>query len=127
MHLARWSGFDLLRHAPGGIKMDAITFRNVVRRISMTLKSANCRRRLCVLVVVAFVMTLLAAGQSVVTGDAVGTVTDPSGAVVSGATVTLTSTDAGTTQSAVTSANGFYRFALLKPGNYTLLVKQSGF
>ena len=65
--------------------------------------------------------------QSIVTGDAVGTVTDPSGAVISGATVTLTSADTGATQSVTTASNGFYRFPLLKPGMYELVVKQTGF
>jgi len=83
-------------------------------------------RKLCVLLI-AVCMALQAAGQSIVTGDAVGTVTDPSGAVLSGATVLLTSADTGASQSVVTGSNGFYRFPLLKPGNYTLLVKQSGF
>ena len=83
-------------------------------------------RKLCVLLIAVF-MALQAAGQSIVTGDAVGTVTDPSGAVLSGATVLLTSADTGASQSVVTGSNGFYRFPLLKPGNYTLLVKQSGF
>ena len=99
--------------------MDAISFRNVLRQMSIP-------RQLCVLLVVVL-MTLLAAGQSVVTGDAVGTVTDPSGAVVSGARVTLTNSDTAATQSVVTGANGFYRFPLLKPGPYSLIVKQTGF
>ena len=68
-----------------------------------------------------------ALAQSIVTGDAVGTVTDPSGAVVSGATVTLTSADTGATQSVTTGSNGFYRFPLLKPGKYEMVVKQTGF
>lgn len=93
---------------------------------SSTNKSTNYRREVCVLLI-AVSMALQAVGQSVVTGDAVGTVTDPSGAVVSGATVTLTSSDTGATQFVVTGANGFYRFALLKPGQYRLTVKQNGF
>jgi len=93
---------------------------------SSTNKSTNYRREVCVLLI-AVSMALQAVGQSVVTGDAVGTVTDPSGAVVSGATVTLTSSDTGATQFVVTGANGFYRFALLKPGQYRLTVKQTGF
>ena len=47
--------------------------------------------------------------------------------VVSGARVTLTSSDTAATQSVVTGANGFYRFPLLKPGPYSLIVKQTGF
>jgi hypothetical protein len=76
---------------------------------------------------IVMLMALHAAGQSVVTGDAVGTVTDPSGAVVSAAIVTLTSSDTAATQSVATGANGFYRFPLLKPGQYSLTVKQAGF
>jgi len=93
---------------------------------SSTNKSTNYWREVCVLLI-AVSMALQAVGQSVVTGDAVGTVTDPSGAVVSGATVTLTSSDTRATQFVVTGANGFYRFALLKPGQYRLTVKQTGF
>jgi hypothetical protein len=58
--------------------------------------------------------------QNITAGDITGTVTDPSGAVVPGATVTLKSTDQGFTKTAKTGGNGFYRFALLPPGSYTL-------
>src|SRR5580692_12060251 len=57
-------------------------------------------------------------GQSIVTGDVAGTVTDPSNAVVSGANVTLTSIDTNSSESATTNSTGFYRFPLVKPGNY---------
>jgi Carboxypeptidase regulatory-like domain len=66
-------------------------------------------------------------GQTTVTGDLAGTVTDPSGAVVSGATVTLKSVGEGTTQTTTTNSTGGYRFALLKPGEYKLTVAQKGF
>src|SRR5579871_3722496 len=92
----------------------------------MTRRFAGCGAKLFVLPIV-MLISLYAAGQSVVTGDAVGTVTDPSGAVVSGAVVTLTSSDTAATQSVVTGTNGFYRFTLLKPGQYSLTVKQTGF
>ena len=87
-------------------------------------------RFLMKLLVLAAAISLIAIGsfgQSIVTGDAVGTVTDPSGAVVSGATVTITSLDTAASQTATTAANGFYRFPLLKPGQYRLIVKQTGF
>jgi len=70
---------------------------------------------------------LQAAAQTIVTGDVVGTVVDPSNAVVANATVTLSSTEAGVSQATKTSATGLYRFSLLKPGSYTLLVEQPGF
>jgi hypothetical protein len=70
---------------------------------------------------------LQAAAQTIVTGDVVGTVVDPSNAVVANATVTLSSTEGGVSQATKTSSTGLYRFSLLKPGNYTLLVEQPGF
>ncbi len=65
--------------------------------------------------------------QSLVSGDLTGTVTDPSGAVVSTATVTLKSDATGATRTTTTSSNGAYRFALLPPGNYTVSVSAEGF
>ncbi len=58
--------------------------------------------------------------QSLTQGDVVGTVTDPSGAVVPGATVTLTSDNTGATRTTKTNSTGFYHIALLPPGPYTL-------
>jgi hypothetical protein len=56
-----------------------------------------------------------------------GVVTDPSGAVIPGATVTLTNRETGRIQQVVTSAEGFYRFSGLPPGTYQLVVEYSGF
>src|SRR5260370_27930022 len=67
------------------------------------------------------------AAQSILTGDVVGTVTDPSGAVVSGATVTLSSVDTGSMQTAKTGSTGAFRFPLVKPGQYKLSVTATGF
>ena len=47
-----------------------------------------------------------------------GTVTDNSGAVVSGATVTVTEQATGVSHSVVTDASGFYRINELPPGKY---------
>jgi hypothetical protein len=65
--------------------------------------------------------------QSLVAGDVVGVVTDPSGAVVAGTVVTLTSQETGAVSNDTTTASGGFRFSLLKPGKYTLLVSASGF
>jgi Carboxypeptidase regulatory-like domain len=56
-----------------------------------------------------------------------GTVTDPSGAAVSGANVTLVEGATGVTKSTVTSADGFYRISELPPGRYTMTVTAKGF
>lgn len=61
------------------------------------------------------------------TGQISGTVTDPNGAVVAGATVTVTSTDTNSTRSATTNGDGFYSFQLLPVGRYTVSVSASNF
>jgi hypothetical protein len=61
------------------------------------------------------------------TGALTGTVTDPSGAVISGATVTATNVGTGQERSVTTSANGAYKFGLLSPGNYSVKFSASGF
>jgi roadblock/LC7 domain-containing protein len=79
--------------------------------------------------VLLFIMTLATYtwAQSTISGDILGTVTDPSGAVVPGVTVTATSRDTGRALTATTNSTGGYRFALLPPGYYTLNFSSSNF
>lgn len=56
-----------------------------------------------------------------------GTITDSSGAIVPGATVTLTNEDTGVSQTVQTTAAGYYRFPALGAGLYTLRVSLEGF
>ncbi|HEY6768394.1 MAG TPA: TonB-dependent receptor [Candidatus Sulfotelmatobacter sp.] len=65
--------------------------------------------------------------QTVVNGDISGTVTDPSGAVVSDASVTATSLSEGTNQTTTTNSTGLFRFAFVKPGDYKLTINAKGF
>jgi outer membrane receptor protein involved in Fe transport len=65
--------------------------------------------------------------QSLFSGDVAGTVTDPSGAVVPSAIITLRSTDTGATQTAATNVSGAYRFTLLKPGHFTITASLKDF
>jgi hypothetical protein len=69
----------------------------------------------------------LAYSQSNISGDLAGTVTDPTGAAISGATVTATNTATGAVQVVKTSNTGGYRFQLLKPGPYSIKVEAAGF
>ena len=57
----------------------------------------------------------------------VGTVTDPSGAVVVGAKITLLHVQTGIKRSDVASSSGDYAFPLLDPGEYTVTVESKGF
>jgi len=60
------------------------------------------------------------------TGALRGQVSDELGALVVGATVTLTNAD-GTQKTAVTNAEGIYTFNSLAPGLYTILIAAPGF
>jgi hypothetical protein len=65
--------------------------------------------------------------QTNISGDVSGTVTDPSGASIVGATVTLTNKATGEVSQAKTNSTGGFRISLLKPGEYTLKVSSAGF
>jgi hypothetical protein len=60
-------------------------------------------------------------------GTLTGTVTDPGGLPLPGATVTAVNTTTNETASAVTSNDGLYNLPFLKPGLYTLSVELEGF
>ena len=69
----------------------------------------------------------LVASQTIVTGALTGLVTDPSGAIVSGARVSLLAEGTANELTTTTGASGVYQFPLLKPGNYSLTVEHAGF
>src|SRR5436190_3054757 len=71
-------------------------------------------------------LALTALGQQT-TGSLNGTVNDPSGAVVAGATVTAVNTATGAERSAVSSSTGVFDFQALQPGTYTVSVDAKGF
>ena len=75
------------------------------------------------LLVAALCETAFAQGTSSLTG----TVTDPNGAVVSGATVTATNVATNISTSTQTTDAGVYRFQTLPVGNYTVKVEAAGF
>ena len=60
-------------------------------------------------------------------GSIEGTVTDPTGAVVAGANVTITETATGRTINTTTNSAGFFQARALLPGQYTIKIQQTGF
>lgn len=62
-------------------------------------------------------------------GNIEGTITDPNGAVVTGATVTAksTGTTAGFSRTTTTDGNGYFQFGQVPPGTYSVTVAASGF
>ncbi|MGH9849485.1 MAG: carboxypeptidase regulatory-like domain-containing protein [Blastocatellia bacterium] len=76
---------------------------------------------------VAMLSVLAGAGKAQTSGEITGLVTDPSGAAVSGASVTVTNKATGATRRATTNSEGLYAFPSLLPGVYELKVEQAGF
>src|SRR5216683_1415919 len=60
-------------------------------------------------------------------GRILGTVTDQSGGVVAGATVTITDTERGVTKTLVTNEPGDYNAPALNPSTYKIRVEAKGF
>jgi hypothetical protein len=83
-----------------------------------------------VLVLVATSLTLLWAIPSVgqvLKGSISGTVTDPQGAVVSGAQVKATQTSTGQVLTTKSDSSGLFRFNLIPAGNYKIEISAQGF
>ncbi|WP_263417768.1 TonB-dependent receptor [Terriglobus albidus] len=77
-----------------------------------------------------FLVLLYLAGSAVaqsVAARMMGTVTDPSGAIVTNAVVTATNLGTGAAQSARTNRNGQYVLFPLEPGQYDITVAKDGF
>ncbi len=72
-----------------------------------------------------FALPLASAQQDV--GYILGTVTDPTGAALPGANVTITWQSTGLTQTVVTNQAGFYTSEPLQVGQYTVTASLAGF
>ncbi len=86
-------------------------------------------RRIAAVLVLIFSVSLVGHGQAIsVNGGSIqGTITDPSGAVVPGATVTITNNDTGSVKTLKTDSAGFYSVGPLIPDSYQVVVAAAGF
>ena len=82
--------------------------------------------RLFALSLTVFLLAVSAFGQTTA-GRILGTLTDPSGAAVAGATVVVTDTQRGTSRSTTTDESGNYTVPDLQPGTYKIHVEVKGF
>ncbi len=82
---------------------------------------------LCCFVLVALLVGANATFAQDVTATITGTVTDPSGAAIVGATITAKSVERGITYTAVSNDTGSYRISQLPVGNYDLRIEKQGF
>jgi hypothetical protein len=85
----------------------------------------------CIALCVALSLALCASGplmaQNTTAGAITGNVTDPTGAAVPGATVTITSQNTGNVHTATSTSSGFYTVENLSDGDYTLSTAATGF
>src|SRR5690242_9215545 len=86
------------------------------------------KAKLFIVAVLSAVMAFAFAGptatlaQTTTTGTVEGVVTDPNGAVVPSAAITLSGPNLVRPQTTTSGADGAYRFASVPPGRYTLEV-----
>ncbi len=86
--------------------------------------------RSALLAVAAFAFLLAVPGTGVAQvlyGTIVGNVKDPTGAVVPGATITVTQTQTGLTRQVKTDSRGGYTASTLSAGTYTVKIEAKGF
>lgn len=82
--------------------------------------------RLIAIAVLVF-CSLMPSNAQTITGSVNGTVTDPSGAVIADAKVTVTNVETGIKTDTPTNADGIYNIRFLQIGNYKVTVEAPGF
>src|SRR5882762_7879266 len=90
------------------------------------MRSGLSSRLVCCFFMLGLFVSIPAFTQKI-TGDISGTVTDPSGAAVTGAVVNALNLGTGGKATVTTNDTGFYRMVNLPPGQYRLTVEASGF
>jgi hypothetical protein len=102
-------------------------FHMTTQRREETMRLRNWTKLFALLATIILIVPAFLTAQNTVTGALAGTVTDPTGAVVPGAALTLRNNATGESQSGVSNASGVYTFPLLRPGAYSLNVSKTGF
>ena len=83
--------------------------------------------RLLLLALVGILAFPALSGAQITRSAISGTVRDATGALVPGATITVTNMDTNIARTAVSDAQGFYRVPALEPGRYEVKAELSGF
>lgn len=118
---------------PGELATSCVGYGTLAARMgqaSRRLAAASTRSRRWItaaLVLLVAVGMLPRLGRAQETSSIAGSITDPSGAVVSGAAVTVKNTSTGFTRVVTTDAHGQYVAAAIPTGSYEVTVKKAGF
>jgi hypothetical protein len=94
-------------------ELEVMEMRTII--LSLVMLSLGC------------VFSAAAWGQNAISNGSIsGIVTDSSGGVVTGASVTVKNEETGVTLNGKTNGSGFYNFASLRVGPYTVTCEPSG-
>jgi hypothetical protein len=104
-----------------GFSASPISWLRLIDGASMSL------RALFLISLLALALSKSLTAQNAASGGLTGVVTDPSDAVVPGASVELRDNAKGISQTKTTNPDGGYLFSFVAPGNYTLTVTHPGF
>src|SRR5580692_8353324 len=96
-----------------------------VRERGAFVRFLNSRE--CILLVLSLVLPAICAWSQTQLATLSGTITDPSGAVVPGVSVTIVGQGTGLNRSVLTNTAGEYRFAGVPTGDYSVRVEKTGF
>ncbi len=107
----------------------SVNLQNLRNRVSNGESKLRLQRLWSALLVSVFCLLLGAAGfsQGIATGSISGTVTDPTGATVPDAKVTIVNTATNQASNAITSDSGFFAVRSLPPGTYKVTVESKNF
>jgi len=97
-----------------------------VGSFALTLRNRSLKA-LAVMFALSLCLGLFSTRASAQEATIVGTVTDPTGSVVPGASITVTNTDTGQTRNIKTNEAGQYVVPNLQIGHYTLKIQAAGF
>ena len=89
--------------------------------------SLFCRVSVFLAVIVLVAVLPVPAPSQSTSGRIVGRVSDPSGALIAGVTITLSDQSTGLTRTTKTNDTGDYTFVEVKPSTYTIAFEQTGF
>jgi Carboxypeptidase regulatory-like domain len=84
-------------------------------------------RRLAIIAAFSICLAPTVLAQNTNSGDIRGTVTDATGAIIPGVTVTLLNTNTGVTKELTTNSAGLYDAVSILPGQYTITFFKDGF
>src|SRR6266853_3291927 len=111
---------------PSNRVFEVLDFRQLERGLRMKMRSGRSLSIFALFLIVALLLIPNAHAQQTL-GGITGTVTDSSGAVISGATVTLVGNQTKLNRTQTSSTTGSYAFVNLPLGTYTLSFTQQGF